>query len=60
MDLTLVAFHCPKPDPLSQLVDYLQVNLYSELGSAFSPYAADQVHATMIGLEGWREAAGVI
>jgi hypothetical protein len=59
MDLTLVAFHGPKPDPLSQLVDLLQTSLDSELGSAFSAYALDQVHATMIGLEGWREGAEV-
>jgi hypothetical protein len=59
MDLTLVAFYGPKPDPLFQLVDLLQTNLYSELGLAFSAYALDQVHATMIGLEGWREGAEV-
>lgn len=54
MNLTLVAFHGSKPDPLLQLVAALQTALYSELGPAFSPYAMEQVHATILGLEGWR------
>jgi hypothetical protein len=54
MNLTLVAFYGSKPDPLSHLVDILQSALHSELGPAFSAYAMEQVHATVIGLEGWR------
>ncbi len=54
MNLTLVAFYGSKPDPLVQLVDTLQTALRSELGPAFSPYAIEQVHATILGLEGWR------
>jgi len=53
-ELTLVAFYGSKPDPLVQLVDNVQACLRSELGPAFSAYAIEQVHATMIGLEGWR------
>lgn len=59
MNLTLVAFHGSKPDPLAQLVDVLQVALHSELGPAFSPYAMDQVHATILGLEGYRVGVDV-
>jgi hypothetical protein len=54
MNLTLVAFHGSKPYALAQLVHALQAALHSELGPAFSPYAMDQVHATILGLEGHR------
>jgi hypothetical protein len=57
MNLTLVAFHGSKPGPLIELVDALQTALLSELGSAFSAYATEQVHATILGLEGWRVGA---
>jgi hypothetical protein len=53
-NLTLVAFYGPKPDPLIHLVDRLQAVLRSELGPVFFAYEIEQVHATMIGLEGWR------
>jgi hypothetical protein len=53
-NLTLVAFYGPKPEPLAQLVDATQSILHSELGPAYFPYATEQVHATIIGLEGWR------
>lgn len=56
-NLTLVAFYGSKPDPLVQLVDVLQAVLDYELGPAFSPYAMEQVHATILGLEGWRVGA---
>jgi hypothetical protein len=56
-NLTLVAFYGPKPDPFVQLVDTLQTTLHSKLGTAFSAYMRQQVHATIVGLEGWR--AGV-
>jgi hypothetical protein len=54
MNLTLVAFYGPKPDPLTWLVDMLQSALRSELGPAFFPYGMEQIHATIVGLEGWR------
>jgi hypothetical protein len=57
MNLPLVAFFGPKPEPLRRLVEFLQSALYSELGPAFSPYAMEQVHATIIGLEGRRFGA---
>jgi hypothetical protein len=59
MELTLVAFYDSKPDPCSQLMNVLQTSLHSELGSAFTPYALDEVHATIIGLGGWRVGAEV-
>ena len=53
-NLTLVAFYDSKLDSLVQLVDVLQTSLRSGLGSAFSAYPVEQVHATIVGLEGRR------
>jgi hypothetical protein len=58
-NLTLVAFYDSKPDALVKLVDMLQTGLRSGLGSAFSAYTVEQVHATIVGLEGWRIGAQV-
>jgi hypothetical protein len=58
-NLTLVAFFDSKPDSLVQLVDMLQTGLRLGLGSAFSAYTVEQVHATIVGLEGWRIGAQV-
>jgi hypothetical protein len=60
MDLTLVAFYGPKPDPLADLVRTLQAALRSLLGPAFSAYAIEQVHGTVVGLEGWRVGPDVL
>ena len=51
MELTLVAFHGSKPEPLAELINLLHSALDSQLGSAFIGYTIDQVHATIIGLE---------
>ncbi len=59
MDLTLAAFYGPKPGPFSDLIDFLQAALKSRLGTAFLPYALEQVHATIVGLEGWRNGLDV-
>jgi len=59
-NLTLVAFYDSKPEPLVQLVDALQSALHSGLGSAFSAYTVEQVHATIVGLEGRRLDAEAI
>jgi hypothetical protein len=54
MELTLVAFHGSKPEPLAELINLLHSALDSQLGSAFIGYTIDQVHATIIGLQGRR------
>lgn len=59
MNLTLVAYYGTKPDPLKQIIRLLQTALGSGLGPGFFPYAVDQVHATIVGLEGWRDGAEV-
>jgi hypothetical protein len=48
---TLVAFTGSKPGPLAGLIDSIGAQLGAALGSAYRPYAADQVHATLLGLE---------
>lgn len=49
--VTLVAFAGAKPGPLATLIDELDGRLSAALGPAWRPYAGDQVHATLIGLE---------
>jgi len=48
---TLVAFYGEKRDPLGALIDELHEALGELLGSAFTRYAREQVHATLVGLE---------
>ena len=60
MNLTLVAFYGPKPRPLADLISAIQTELSSQLGDAFTPYALDQIHATLVGLEGYRTEAGIL
>jgi len=48
---TLVAFYGEKREPLASLIRDLQQTIVAELGSAFTSYALEQVHATIIGLE---------
>jgi hypothetical protein len=55
---TLVAFYGEKPEQLAALIDSVQSHARRLLGTAFSPYPMDQVHATIAGLEGARDAAG--
>jgi hypothetical protein len=56
MDLTLLAHYGEKPPLVAGLVDRAQDTLSAALGDAFRPYALQQVHATIIGLEGTRIA----
>ena len=60
MNLTLVALYGPKPQPLANLVSAIQTELINQLGDAFTPYALDQIHATLVGLEGYRTEAGIL
>ncbi len=48
---TLVAFYGEKREPLASLIGDLQEAIARELGTAFTSYAPEQVHATIIGLE---------
>lgn len=54
MQLTLVSHYGPKPPEFARLITDLQESLSRQVGGAFQPYALEQVHATLIGLEGRR------
>jgi hypothetical protein len=54
MQLTLVAHYGDKPPALADLVRYLQRQLRDLFGQAFRSYELEQVHGTVIGLEGCR------
>ena len=55
---TLVAFYGEKPEPLVASIDAVQSQARRLLGNDFSPYAMEQVHATIVGLEGAGSATG--
>ena len=58
--LTLVVGYGSKPRAFEALIADLQKQLGSQLGSAFRPYALSQVHSTIVGLEGIREADQIL
>ena len=60
VNLTLVAGYGAKPRAFDELVRDLQARLAKMLGAGFAPYSVAQVHGTIIGLEGRREAEGVV
>jgi hypothetical protein len=54
MQVTLVAHYGRKPIGLATLLQRLQQRLGEMLGGAFQPHDIEQVHATVVGLEGCR------
>lgn len=54
MQVTLVAQDGPKPASLAAFLLHLQRNLSTSIGRAFEPYDIEQVHSTIVGLEGCR------
>lgn len=60
MDVTLVAYYGDKPPLIAQLISNAISELSSLLGNGFVPYALQQVHATIIGLEGRRTDQHII
>ncbi len=55
MQFTLVAFYGPKPQTFSRFLRSCQDKLANLLRSSFHPYDIEQIHATLVGLEGIRE-----
>ena len=51
---TLVAYYGPKPEPFQQLIHLCQKRISELLNHGFIPYQSEQVHATIVGLEGCR------
>ncbi|MFC1997703.1 hypothetical protein ACFLXI_08895, partial [Chloroflexota bacterium] len=61
MNLTLVAYYGrEKPSKLQDFIDVSQESLIRDLGEAFKPYTLDQIHGTIIGLEGIRVGDEII
>jgi hypothetical protein len=60
MNLTITAFYGPKPPALLELITTLQAELAGQLGDGFAPYETGQVHATLVGLEGFRKDGKLI
>ncbi len=59
MQLTLVSHYGQKPPEFARLIHQLQQLLTKHLDNHFAPYAIEQVHATIIGLEGVRVASRI-
>lgn len=60
MQLTIVSHYGKKSVELSNSISMLQDRLSQCLGSAFKPYEMEQVHGTIIGLEGVLTAKGIL
>lgn len=56
MQATLVAFYGKKNNDLEAFISACQNKILETIGSSFLPYSLEQVHATIIGLEGYRIA----
>jgi hypothetical protein len=57
--LTLVSHYGAKPPAFARLLEQLLGILRARLGNNFHPYTLEQVHGTIVGLEGTRTGAGV-
>ena len=60
MDVTLVAYYGDKPTLIAKLIQDAISELSNLLGGGFSPYSLQQVHGTIIGLEGRRADKHII
>jgi hypothetical protein len=60
MQVTLVSHYGEKPEELSGLIHYCQRLLSRSLGNGFRPYQLEQVHGTIIGLEGHQVAGTIV
>jgi hypothetical protein len=59
--ISAVAFYGPKAGPLREFLTGVQATIAAEIGPAFLPYSLEQIHATLIALDGDRDAgAGTV
>ena len=56
MQATLVSFYGNKPKELEKFILACQKRIIEIIGTSFLPYELEQVHGTIIGLEGYRFA----
>ena len=60
MQVTVVAHYGQKSAPMADFIRRCQNELAKGLLAAFRPYEVDQVHATLMGLEGYRWHDGIV
>lgn len=60
MQATLVSHYGVKVKPFSEMIQSCQNMLSELLPYAFLPYELEQVHGTIVGLEGFRKGQGII
>lgn len=53
--ISAVAFYGPKAGPLREFLTGVQVMIAAEIGPGFLPYSLEQIHATLIALDGDRD-----
>ncbi len=58
--ISAVAFYGPKTGRLRELLAGVQAMLAEHIGEDFRPYTLDQVHATLIALNGVREGGTIV
>jgi hypothetical protein len=58
--ISAVAFYGPKTGRLSELLTGVQALIAEHVGAGFRPYTLDQVHATLIALNGVREGGTIV
>lgn len=54
--ISAVAFYGPKAGPVRQFLTGVQAMIAAEIGPGFLPYSLEQIHATLIALDGTRDA----
>jgi hypothetical protein len=55
--VSAVALYGPKTGEVRNLLESVQATIAQQLGAAFLPYTVEQIHGTLIGLNGVREPA---
>ena len=58
--ISAVAFYGPKAGRLREFLTGVQALIAEHVGAAFRPYTLEQVHATLIALNGVREGGGTV
>ena len=58
--ISAVAFYGPKTGRLRELLTGVQALIAEHVGAAFRPYTLEQVHATLIALNGVREGGTIV
>ena len=58
--ISAVAFYGPKTAPLHELLTGVQAQIAEHVGRDFRPYTLDQVHATLIALNGVRAGGTIV